>query len=114
MAKIPRGVLLLGGISLVKLHRIFGAFSAATDNIESSFESKSRRIKGLRFFVQDFWTAAETHGRLSFFGIYVHIPAIRLSKSTIETQKNSPSLNDFRVGSRIWIYMVKKGKSGDK
>lgn len=54
MAKIPRGVLLLGGISLVKLHRIFGAFSAAADNIESSFESKSRRIKGLRFFVQDF------------------------------------------------------------
>ncbi len=54
MTKIPRGVLLRGGISLVKLHRIFGAFSAATDKIESSFESKSRRIKGLRFFVQDF------------------------------------------------------------
>ena len=37
---------------------------------------------------------------------------IRLSKSTIATQKTSQSLNDVSAGSRLWIYMVTLEKPG--
>ena len=38
---LPRSAAFRGGISIVKLHSIFGAFFAAADNVESSFLIKN-------------------------------------------------------------------------